>query len=126
MLRLMSLPIEIMKSIIGDDMELWSDTEKKLSTMWNGKPIYMKSCAVDGVLAAGIKLVDTDDVEDIVGVTGDIRGSWDNCKHVFPYSTNVICKIRVFNKNICSYIFTENNVTFLDLKCTIWYTKTTD
>ena len=123
MLRIISFPIEIMKSIIGDDMELWSDTEKKLSTTWNGKPIYMKSFIVDGTISNYQQLTDTNDIKSIIGATGEHFWSGYNRYYLFPYTdSSYYLTICVQNDNL--YLLT--NLGFQDLKCTVWYTKTTD
>lgn len=124
MLRIMSLPINIMKSLIGGNMEIWSLNEKKTDMMFNDKPVYMRSFIVDDSLSNGYQLTDTGDIDHLVFSVGTVVYTRNNYSYVFPYADTGSC--------VQPHIAPTNNIglaitnTWHGLKCTIWYTKTTD
>ena len=124
MLRIMSLPINIMKSLIGGNMEIWSLDEKKTDMMFNDKPVYMKSFIVDGTLSTGYELTKTGDIDRILCSLGTVTYTSSNAKYPVPYTDSSSRTIIYVNTN--NNLITSVISSWHDLKCTIWYTKTTD
>jgi len=123
MLRIMSLPINIMKSLIGGNMEIWSLDEKKTDMVFNDKPVYMKSFIVDGTLSNHQQITDTGDIDNMVFGVGTVVYASTNHIYIFPYSdTGSQMLPYIDNNNILLSVV----LGWKDLKCTIWYTKTTD
>jgi len=132
MLRIMSHPIEIMKLLVGSDMD-FSLEEKKVGTWIDGKPIYSKTFADLSMTTTKywINLVDISDlnIDNIVHSFGQSKFTNDNGSNAwYPLGSHGaganIGAIVVTKSIIQGYLdWLSGTCTFT---VTLWYTKTTD
>ena len=119
MLRIMSPGINILKLLVGGNMEL-SLEEKVIGKHFNGKPLYQKS--FEGIFAASSPIPDLDNVEDLVAQFGyHIKGSEQYpIPEIYSGYTCYLYKLNTTNKVALS---AESNQ---QMQFTLIYTKTTD
>jgi len=119
MLRIMSPGINILKLLVGGNMEL-SLEEKVIGKHFNGKPLYQKS--FEGTFAVNSPIPDLDNIEDLVAQFGYyIKGSEQYpIPEIYSGYTCYWYKTNTTNKVVLS---SEGS---RQMQFTIIYTKTTD
>jgi len=122
MLRIMSHPIEIMKLLVGGDMD-FSLEEKKVGAWIDGKPVYQRTFQIASSTPQHQILTDTNDIKRIIYTTGSyIRTSI--CTSPFYSSANEWVLTTVQDNNI--HIFFSTGHSYTDIIITCLYIKTTD
>lgn len=123
MLRIMSLPISIMKKLMGGNMD-FSLEEKVVGTWIDGKPLYQ--CAFQGNIANGLVLDDSGTIENLICQFGYCNYNSTYPSHILPLiSSENLCMIDVSNtKNLVIRNNGWGAGTPFVFVC--MYTKTTD
>ena len=123
MLRIMSHPIQILKKLVGGNMEFYYEKETVVGK-WFDKNVYAQSFTAPSPTNNQI-LLGTGDIEEIIFVIGSaMYNDGSGRVYQFPYHTTVILQAGVKSNNII--IETSGGSGWKNLKCTIFYTKTTD
>ena len=121
MLRIMSLPISIMKKLMGGNMD-FSLEEKVIGTWIDGKPLYSKGFIINGNLSAGMT-IDIENCNEIISSFGTVLYSTSNQQCLFPYGVaGNYCEFYLINDKIqfnCS-------ANWHDAKFVVLYTKKDD
>ena len=129
MLRIMSLPISIMRSLIGGSMN-FSLEEQKVGTWIDGKPVYQ--ITVEGTTAPLNSQVSIHkgtlehlDIEKVVSIDGML-----NYSYYINYSNSASQCLYVFYDHktctIQNYNYSVESMSNLSCCVTIWYTKKSD
>ena len=122
MLRIMSPGIDILRKLIGGDMEFYSESEKEVGKWFDSKPIYMKSFKLDDKVSNGTKLTTDSNIKYIIHAVGQATNS--STIYIFPYHTSSKFQPAVKNGNIV--IENDSASGWYNLECTIFYTKIND
>lgn len=128
MLRIMSLPISIMKNIIGGNMN-FSLEEQKIGTWIDGKPVYQKT--FDSTFPASVPVSTFTNLQDISNLNiksliyadGIYYHSSDSNR---PFTMNSLNGIFSISNNYLEWYTIHSGVANQKYTCTIMYTKTTD
>jgi len=124
MLRIMSHPIQILKKLVGGNMEFYYEEETVVGK-WFDKNVYAQSFTAPSPTNNQI-LLGTGDIEEIIFSVGSaLYNDGKDRMYPFPYHTSIILQVGV-NSNNNIMIETSGGSGWKNLKCTIFYTKTTD
>ena len=125
MLRIMSHPIEIMKLLVGGDMD-FSLEEKKVGTWIDGKPVYQRTWEI--TTTNGLKLTDTGDIKKLIHHFGEFYYDNNHQSHNFPWNASggvESCMVSLSSNDL--YLFLTGTI-YVNKQGTVTclYTKTTD
>lgn len=125
MLRIMSHPIEIMKLLVGGDMD-FSLEEKKVGTWIDGKPVYQRTWEI--TTTNGLKLTDTGDIKKLIHHFGEFYYDNSHQSHSFPWNASggvESCMVSLSSNDL--YLFLTGTI-YVNKQGTVTclYTKTTD
>ena len=105
-------------------MEFYYEKETVVGK-WFDKNVYAQSFTVPSPTDNQI-LLGTGDIEEIIFSVGSaLYNDGKGCMYPFPYHTSIILQVCV-NSNNNIMIATSGGSGWKNLKCTIFYTKTTD
>lgn len=133
MLRLMSLPISIMKNLIGGSMN-FSLEEQKVGTWIDGKPLYQ--ITIEGT-TSNLKstapvhegTLENLNIKQVYGIDGVVITNGNSVQHI-NYCNAAQQSIQIYYngsaKQIDCYNYSVANMSNQKCYVTIWYTKTTD
>jgi len=121
MLRIISPGIDILRKLIGGDMD-YSLDEKKVGTYIDGKPVYSRTIVLDKLSSSGT-LIDSN-IQDLVLVHGWSTYSSGSKYHI-PYCSSVNCRIEV-GLDKTGYVFYHATDTWYKSVFHLFYTKIND
>lgn len=122
MLRIMSFPINIMKSIVGGSMEFYYEKETVVGRWFNNKNIYAQSFDIPQPTDQ-YAITSTGEIDGVIFQVGTID-HFNNKSYPYPYHTTIYVQVKISNGNII--IENSDNTMWKNLKCTIFYTKIND